>query len=53
MKNRENFTLESTPKEYDGTPMRKKSFMLDNMHGTTRGTKTSNVVHNQHHFSQS
>jgi hypothetical protein len=28
------------PKEYNGTPMRKRLFMLDNMHGTTRGTKS-------------
>jgi hypothetical protein len=43
MKKKENFTLESIPKEYDGTPMRKRSFVLDKMHGTTRGMK--NVKH--------
>jgi hypothetical protein len=32
MGKREFFTLESTPKEDDGTLMGKKSFMLDKMH---------------------
>jgi hypothetical protein len=40
MKKKENFTLESTPKEYDGTLMRKSSFMLNKMHMITRGMKS-------------
>jgi hypothetical protein len=37
MKKKENFTLESTPKEYDGTPMKKRSFMLDKCMGLQGG----------------
>jgi hypothetical protein len=40
MKKKENFTLESTPKEYNGTLMKKRSFMLNKMHMTTRGMES-------------
>jgi hypothetical protein len=36
MRERENFTLEFTPKEDDGTLMGRRSFKLDKMHEITR-----------------
>jgi hypothetical protein len=39
MKKKDNFTLEFTPKEDDGTLMGKRLFMFDKMHMITRGMK--------------
>jgi hypothetical protein len=36
MKERDNFTLEFTPNENDGTLMGRRSFKLDQMHEITR-----------------
>lgn len=40
MKKKDNFTLEFTPKEDDGTLMGKRLFMFNKMHMTTRGMKS-------------
>jgi hypothetical protein len=43
MKKKENFTLEFTTKEDDGTLIGKRSFMFEKMHMTTRGVKKRQI----------
>jgi hypothetical protein len=43
MKKKENFRLEFTTKEDDGTLMGKRLFMFDKMHMTTRGMKKCKI----------
>jgi hypothetical protein len=48
MKERDNFTLKSTPKDENGTMMGRRSFMLDKMHKIMRRTKSIKCKVNFH-----